>query len=62
MALGSDPGKSFSRPWFSASVREVLDQTLLLWVTPGTAGVTKAGELDGMPRKRKIEVRPEKGS
>lgn len=60
--MGSDPGKSFSRPWFSANGREVLDQTPLLWVTPGAAGVTKAGELDGIPRKGKIEVRPEKGS
>lgn len=60
MTLGSDPGKSISRPWFSANVREVLGQMLLLWVTPGAAGVTK-GERGGVPRKEKIEVRPEKG-
>ena len=62
VALGCDVGKSISRSWFSANVREVLGQTLLLWVTPGAAGVTKAGELGGMPRKGKIETRPEKGT
>lgn len=38
VALGCDPGKSISRSRFSANVREVLGQTLWLWVTPGAAG------------------------